>query len=343
MRSDDGASLLRIALKEVWLGRAFARRIGRARTLMNENRSVVAATCLLLACCALAYAQAAHSQPSPGIVLLAHGGRVSTWNDEVQRIATEVNKTYPTELAFGMATKSSIQYAVDKLLRRGVQRIIAVPLFISSYSSVIASTEWLFGLRPDMPEDYKVFAKMSHNSGGHEGHHGAASPDTPLIPLDVSVPVRMTPALNRHPIVAAILADRAAAISTNPQQEVVILVAHGPNSGENNVKWLADLQVLATMVQSKAPYHRVEYLTIRDDAEEPVVSQAKAEFRSLVEKANSSGKRALVVPVLLSYGGVENRIRERVNGLKFTMATQGLLPDSRIVDWVLASAGAAAE
>lgn len=283
-------------------------------------------------CLCLVFVTAAAAQT--GIVLLAHGGRVATWNEEVKRIAAETDKTYPTEVAFGMATKTTIQRAVDKLAERGVKRIIAVPLFVSSHSSVITSTEWLLGVRPDMPQDYRMFAGMSHGEGGGH-HHSTEAAD--LSPVKTKIPIHVTPALNHHPIVASILADRAAAISRAPQEEVIILVAHGPNPDDDNVKWLADLRVLAEAIQARAPYHRVDYLTVRDDAPEPIASQAKAAFRSLVEKACAEGKQALVVPVLLSFGGVENRMRERLKGLEFTMAPQGLLPDSRIVNWVLAS------
>lgn len=282
------------------------------------------------------------SKVKTGVLLLAHGGRLSTWNDEVRRISGATDNVYPTEVAFGMATKSSIQEAVDRLAARGVKEIVAVPLFVSSWSSVIASTEWLLGLRSEMPEDYKMFAGMSH---GHEGHadHNSRPPSDRLTPIKNSVPVRMTSALNRHPIVADILTDRAASISTDPKNELVVLVAHGPNPEEDNIKWLADLKLLAELVAAKAPYHRVEYLTIRDDAEEPVAAKAKAEFRSVVEKAKQDGRRALVVPVLLSYGGIENRLRDRLKGLDFTMPNQGLLPDTRIVDWVLATVRATAQ
>ena len=116
---------------------------------------------------------AADADNKTGVLLLAHGGRLSSWNDEVNRIAAVVNKSYPTEVAFGMATKANIQGATDRLSARSVSRIVAVPLFISSYSSVITSTEWLLGLRAEMPPDYKMFAKMSHGHGEHAGHHGS--------------------------------------------------------------------------------------------------------------------------------------------------------------------------
>jgi sirohydrochlorin ferrochelatase len=273
----------------------------------------------------------------PGILLLAHGGRVESWNEEVNRIAAEVNRSWPTEVAFGMATRSSIEAAAGKLIEKGVSRIVAVPLFISSHSSVIRSTEWLLGLRDEMPEDYKVFASMSHGHGSHGSHGAAPAAGDTMKPLKLKVPVTMTPAIDRHPIAADILLDRAGAISRNPSKEVVVLVAHGPNPEDDNEKWLADLGVLAALMRKRAKFSRIEYLTVRDDAGNEVREKAKAELRGLVEKAANEGNAALVVPVLLSYGGIENGIRKRLEGLQYTMAAQGLLPDERLARWVLES------
>ena len=85
-----------------------------------------------------------------GVLLLAHGGSAQ-WNARVTELAAQVDKTRPTEVAFGMATRANIQGAVDRLTARGVKDIVAVPLFVSSWSSVITSTEYLLGQRADRP------------------------------------------------------------------------------------------------------------------------------------------------------------------------------------------------
>src|ERR671915_401784 len=83
----------------------------------------------------------AQSADRTGVLLLAHGGKPD-WNDRVTAIAKAVSPSYPTEVAFGMATRANIQAAVDRLTANGVSRIVAVPLFVSSHSSVVTSTEY---------------------------------------------------------------------------------------------------------------------------------------------------------------------------------------------------------
>ena len=111
-----------------------------------------------------------------GVLLLAHGG-AAQWNERVNAVAKTVDESQPTEVAFGMASRASIQAAVDKLTARGVTSIVAVPLFVSSHSSVITSTEYLLGLRAEAPADLKIFAKMDHSS--HGAPAAAAPANTP--------------------------------------------------------------------------------------------------------------------------------------------------------------------
>ena len=276
-----------------------------------------------------------------GVLLLAHGGK-QNWNEEVKKIAAMVNQTYPVEVAFGMASKRNIQSAIDKLVKRNVTEIVAVPLFISSHSSVITSTEYLLGHRNAAPPELARFAKMdhghgsnSHGSSSHGADHDADKSFDPTTPVKSPLPIKMLGALNSHPLVAEILLTRALSISSKPKNEVVIIVAHGPVLDEENAKWLADLKILAKHVDSESGFKRVEYLTVRDDAPEPIRSNATAELRELVRRAADEKANVLIVPLLLSYGGIEEGIKKRLEGLSYKMSPQALLPDERLATWVV--------
>jgi sirohydrochlorin cobaltochelatase len=282
---------------------------------------------------------AADQQPAKtGVLLLAHGGQPQ-WNAHVEDVAREVNAQQPVEVAFGMATRANIQAAADRLVARGATSIVAVPLFVSSHSSVITSTEYLLGLRAEAPADLAKFAKMNHGAhgapAGEHAHHGAADPASPIVS---SVPVRMTAALNRHPLVGAILADRARAMSTAPANEAIIIVAHGPVPDDDNRRWLDDMGVLAEQVRAAAPFASVDYMTVRDDAGPEIRDAATRELRGKVEAARAAGRRVLIVPHLLSFGGIERGVLKRLEGLEYTIADQALIPDDRIVEWVRLSA-----
>ncbi len=305
------------------------------------NNAVAIAATALYTCLATASLAEARQSTRQGILVLAHGGG-DEWNASVQAVVAAVNSQQPAEVAFGMASRPAIQTAIDALVARGVSSIVAVPLFVSSHSSVVRSTEFLLGLRATAPADLAIFARMSHHgpaAGEHGEHHTAAAVvEQNMRPVAAAVPIRMTSALDRHRIVGEILASRARTLSTAPANEVVILVAHGPSPADDNARWLDDMAVLSSVIQTSVAFRSVEFLTVRDDAEAEVRDAATAELRALVMRHTTAGRRVLVVPLLMSFGGIERGIVKRLDGLTYVMAAQGLMPDDRLVTWVRAVA-----
>ena len=264
-----------------------------------------------------------------GILLLAHGGDAS-WNGQVEKLVADLDDAMPVEVAFGMANQRTIEAAGGRLIERDVTGIVAVPLFISSHSSIIRATEYLLGARDEAPPELEIFARMDH--GGSPDDSVGHDPTTPVA---TSVPITVTTSLNSHPLVAEILVARAEAISRNPEDEVIIIVAHGPTSDDENTLWLQEMAALAALMSRGTGFSRIEYLTVRDDAPEPIRDQAAADLRALVELVGAGGKDALIVPLLLSYGGIEDGIRERLEGLSYSMTPKALLPDERLARWVM--------
>lgn len=285
----------------------------------------------LIAIIAIAAAASAAPSTAPagktGILLLAHGGN-DAWNENVRNIAREIDREQPVEIAFGMAERASIQAAVTRLEARGATEIVAVPLFISSHSSILRSTAFLLGLRTDAPPELAIYAKMAHGSGaGHAAH----SPSDGMQPIETKLPIRMTPALDDHPLLGAIAADRARSISRSPSNESVILVVHGPVPDADNVSWLRDLRAIAGHLKD---YASVDTISLRDDAAKPVRDAATAELRALVTKHRAAEREVLIVPVFLSYGGIEQGLKSRLDGLEYRIPPQGIAPDSRLIEWV---------
>ncbi len=297
---------------------------------VRPSAALAAATLL-----SLGTAASAQTPDRPGVLLLAHGGQ-RAWNDRVISLSAAVNQQQPTETALGMASRPAIQAAIDRLVARQVTRIVAVPLFVSSHSSVVTSTEYLLGLRTEMPADLRIFARMNHAAHGaaHDTTADAAGGQDNTRSVESRVPIRMTPALNQHRIVAEILTDRARSVSADPAREAVILVAHGPVPDEDNARWLADMKVLADQMKTDASFASIDYLTVRDDAPAPIRSVAAEELRGLVSRRAAEDRRVLVVPLLLSYGGIEKGIQKRLEGLTYAMPDQGLMPDDRLISWV---------
>jgi len=192
-------------------------------------------------------------------------------------------------------------------------------------------------VRHEPPADLPLLARGDHGHSGTGADSHAAHAD-PTAPLTATVPVRMTTALDQHPVVADIVITRARAISRDPGREAVIVVAHGPTGDQENARWLEDMAVTAARVRAAIPFRSVDYLTVRDDAPSAIREAATAELRALVARRAGEGARVLIVPMVMSFGGIEQGIRTRLAGLDVVMAEQGLMPDDRLVEWVLAMA-----
>lgn len=277
-------------------------------------------------------------QAAVGILLLAHGGSRKKWDKDVGALAAQAREVMPIEVAFGMADKRTMQAAIDRLTQQGARQIVAVPLFISSHSSLMDSERYLLGLRAKAPPDLAMFTGMQHDSASPMEMSSDDPAASLTIPVKCPVPIHMTSAIDHSPLVAQILLSRAERLSKNPARETVVLVAHGPVSEKENQKWLVDMSILADTMRRNSQFKRIEVLTLRDDAPEPIRSKATAQLRAVVEQANQRGDRVLIVPLLISYGGIEKGIKKRLAGLKYVMGRQGLLPDDRMAEWVLQQA-----
>ncbi len=267
--------------------------------------------------------------PETGVLILAHGHK-EDWNRQIEELTAGL--PFPTAVAFGMAHKNSIAESVAVLEAKGVRSIVVVPLYVSSFSPIIRASAYLLGLRRQAPPELEMFNNMRHGlQDPHAGHEGSEPLD--LSPVRSRIPIHMTSALDDHPLVAQILLDRARSISKDPRKESVILVGHGPSGDADNRLCLEKMARLADFVRDRGGFLKVEAATMRDDAISEVRQRAVADLRTRVEAASRPGT-ALVVPVLLSRGGIETRLEECLRGLSYRMPSQFLLPDTRIAEWI---------
>jgi sirohydrochlorin ferrochelatase len=261
---------------------------------------------------------AAHGGPAHatrvGVLVLAHGGHGSNrWDGIVRKAVRKIRLGQPMEVAFGMGMHATevrrFQESVDRLERKGVERLVVVPLLVSSHSEVYRQYQYLFGLRDtaEWPEAGK--------------------------PLRLEVPVAMGQALDDHHLVAEVLLERARELSRQPSEEQVILLAHGPTSDEDEQIWLQHLDQLAEFVHQQGGFAQVDTFTFRDDAPKTVRDEAVRELRSAVQEGSRHG-RVLVVPVLIAQGGVEHKIPQMLTGLSYAFSGQALLPHENVEAWI---------
>jgi sirohydrochlorin ferrochelatase len=267
-------------------------------------------------------ARADDAEPHRGILLLAHGAHghdghahagqaaANPWNDNVEQVARDLDRHLPTEVAFGMADPETIQQAANRLERRGVEDIAVVPLFVSSYSPIIGNSRYILGLQPELAKTTRL--KHLDRITSHARFHFAD-------------------AMDAHPLISEILLERARAVADDPARAHIILIAHGPNDDGENRLWLRDMEVHARYLREHGGFQSVAVLTHRNDAPPEVKDAARAELRRQVAEAGKDGL-AVVVPVLLSAGGIEAEVQGDLEGLDYRFA-QPLMPHPNIGRW----------
>jgi sirohydrochlorin ferrochelatase len=300
------------------------------------------AAALLLA--AALGAACARSAPAPaadyGILLLAHGGDPQ-WNAAVERLRARVNETVPAEAALGMADARSIQGAVDRLTARGVKRVIAVPFFVNSRSEVMDQTRYVLGLSTAPSKVLRRAAMRMMSAppmrGGPPAFVMKAMVRSMLSTarLKTKLPVSLTPALDASPLVSLILLERARALSRDPSKETVVLVAHGPVDDAAMPAWESVLKRQADFVRGEGDFRAARWAILRDDAAPPVRAAAVSRLRAAVKEASRHGRPALVVPVLIARGGIDQKIPAALKGLSYAWDDQTLTPHAGFAGWVL--------
>lgn len=257
----------------------------------------------------LLFCSAGFGADKVGVLILAHGGSRS-WDAQVKQLAQDLSEAEqrPVEVAFGMAHPSSIQKGLKRLEKKKVQGAIVIPLFVSSHSDIMRHNRYILGLSA-VPEP------------GYEAKQ-----------VETSFPIVLTEALNDSQEVGEVLTERARSLSQNPSQETVLLVGHGPVDDADEMLWRSDMNRLAEEVKSAGGFHEVLALTMRDDAQPEIVAQAAKELQNTVQARSQKGP-VLVVPLLISKGGVEHKIVQRLGNANYRFTAEGLLPHPKILEW----------
>lgn len=294
----------------------------------------------------------AAATPAPyGIMLLAHGGD-APWNAEVAKLRARVDAKIPTETALGMADVDALQAAVNRLEKRGVSRVVAVPLFVQTRSEVLDQTRYALGLTDKPSAILKAaYERMASARPAHSGHashakHGAPSGhghsmEFSTRQVKAREPIVMSRALDDHELVGGILAERAKALSRGGDEHLV-LVAHGPVDDAAVPVWNDAMMNLCGMALKGGKFLDCSSALLRDDAAPEIRAAAVADLRRKVSAPEGGiPGRVIVLPVLIARGGIEKKIVKDLAGLDYAWDGKTLMPHPGFDAWVLERAATA--
>jgi hypothetical protein len=282
------------------------------------------------------------------------------WRQELGSLRSQF-KGHPIESVDSAGDAISVQHALDKLLAMRVDKVVAVPLETVSDSTRLDSTRFMFGVRSspvlDVPgsstndladkqmKPLKPVVKsrlVLPKDGQRIGGMTMGGDESTMKQLKSPVPLILAQAFDKSPLLVAILADRAKALSPQPARETLVLAGIGPRSDSALKAWLVDAQAIAEAVGAKAGFRKAVAVAVRDgvrsDQQDADRAGLQATFRGLIREG-----RVCVVPLSPEAERVQDLLKKTFGGFfAYRWDGKGIQGDRRLLDWLKASAAQAA-
>ena len=265
--------------------------------------------------------------PEVGVLIVAHGAPWEQWNKLPRALATEVqdklaqaDNAMIAQVAFLEFATPSVAEGVAELEAKGVQQIVAVPIFITQ------STHTLF----DLP---CVLGTLYHPETMEVLEDEGASI------VRTGTPIILATTLCCSGLLPKIMLQRAQAISTNPREEAVVVFAHGSRTFA--WPWRKNLRKVTKALREEGGFASADYAFVG-------VGHGPSATRTVVSAINRAaehGDRVLVLGLYVAMGtdSLLEGCREKLPvGLEVIASQQGVLPHPAVADWVVSIAEKAA-
>lgn len=256
-----------------------------------------------------------------GVMVMAHGGS-DEWNAHLVEAVEPLQESVPVEVALGMADAGSMEAAVRRLESRGVSHVGVVRVFISG-ESWYDRTLQILGVQDGAPPR------------GEHDHSSAEAANMPMpmgfwkVDTDLAFHVSgdgLADAVEMDEVVTA----RIRALSSDPANEVVAVIAHGPGDDAENERWIAKITERTGDAREALGLRDIRVFTLREDWPDRR-NAAEQEIRDYVAQANSQGLTPIVIPYRVQGFGPYGRV---LGDLDYRADQTGLLPHRNVGLWI---------
>ncbi len=235
-----------------------------------------------------------------GVLLIAHGSSNPRWEKDIEYAVSQVETKLPIVVSYLEFTKEkTIEKGIRQLESRGIETIIAIPIFISSGSTHIDEIKFALG----------VIEKTTIET------------DLPRIVTNCQI-IWCDP-MDDHPAVLELLANRIKSLSVDPKNETLLIVAHGSDEPHFHEVWQNLLERIKQNILQSFSFQEVVHGTLHPD--------------NLREKAKSlpSESDLLVLPLFLCEGYFTNKVvPSRLDGLSYKWEGKTYLPHPLVSTWI---------
>ncbi|MGB9772871.1 MAG: sirohydrochlorin chelatase [Bacteroidota bacterium] len=269
------------------------------------------------------------AQPKLGLLIIAHGSPSQQWNvsvlelmDQVKQVLSErgENPFSDVRVAFMEFAQPSIDSVVRDFERNGIQNVYALPIFIAPSAHTLFELPAILGAYYD-PEVVQRLAK--------EG----------IIIVRTNLHITLGPTLNKGDALNEVMLDRVRELSTSPDSEGVIILAHGDN--QFKPLWCTTLRRVSSYIAARTGIRYVDFAFVEmgqaliTEGAPVILHMAQKTRRTIVVGLYlSSGIGDMAKNVSLNIGSMKVESKRLFAGKNIVFATRGLLPDQRIVKWI---------
>ncbi|MCK4792728.1 MAG: hypothetical protein KAV87_53860 [Desulfobacteraceae bacterium] len=317
-------------------------KVPRRRKQRVSSPTVFTVLAILLASAAWVVAGSKHagspsgrptgSNSKPGLLIIAHGSPSPRWNEPVLAQEQKVleilgpdNHFAKVKVVFMEFAEPNVADGIAELEQAGCDRIVAVPLLIAPSSH----SHW------DIPALLGIYsnAEIEKNLQGE----GARL-------LRSEVPITLTTTLADSDVIEKVMLKRVRQLSRDPNNEAVVLLAHG--SEATPPAWERLMKRTVTHICGQTGISYGDWACVG-------VGQGYSRAATVIQEVAKRRDHVIVVGAYLSLG--VNRMHQRwtarfdkeppmpglenpLKNLSIRISGQGLLPDETVAQWIAATA-----
>ena len=244
-----------------------------------------------------------------GVLIMAHGygpgGDLDLFNS-----AQSVGMIYQTTLSMGMSmmTSSHVICSVNEMVHNNVDKIFVVPVSSTAHNTLVRQWNYIFSL-----EENYAYADVEQINNEK---------------------IVMLEPISDDLYAKKIILEYTNEISSDPSNEVLIIIAHGPIDQADNEIELDLMNNIGDYIKQHTSIKTVKAFTLQDDAPKEIRDRNLENIKSFMKSSKDEGKRVLMVSNLMSGQGIQRKLAKDFEGFDYTFNSKGLLTHPYYIEWI---------
>ena len=293
---------------------------------MNRQATIV----ILALIGGLLFSNPIYAQEELGLLIIAHGSPMPQWNKPVLELEEEVTKLFSERgsnpfnkirVALMEFNEPSVNTVIKSFENGGIDRVYAIPLFVAPSGHSLYDVPTILGLYSD---------KETVESIKEEG--------TTIV--DAKMRITVGPTLKNGNVLKEMMLDRVNDLSTVPDSEGVVILAHGDSHFEPI--WESMCREIGSHICAETGIDYFDYAFV--GIGQSFISKGVPVILRTAEKCNrtivvglylSMGVDNMAESSALSVGMMKIESKKILDNRNIHFAKRGILPDKRVARWVV--------